>query len=379
VPVDNSASSSNESAPLKQVHLNAASFRSPSALFINIETENLQNIRTLVDSGSSDCFLDSHFALSNNFILKNLSKPLHLSLFDGSTAANGIIIQYTTQNIRLPCGAQHPVRFLLTTLDRSASAVLGYSWLHRHNPSIDWVTHEITFRTANTGNQPVDTSRSTSSCALPELSASSLNPAIAGSPNASLAPDLALSAKLRAAAAAIPISFIRASALAFLARLPSSHPQSITLSSIIEPDLLSARAANPIADAALAAEYADLRLQVPTEYYNYLDVFSKRKGTTLPPRRHHDHRIDLMDNSSPPFGPIYSLSKVEQLALRKFLDENLSNHFIRPSQLSAGAPILFIKKKDGSLRLAVDYRGLNKITKKDQYPLPLIPDLLDRL
>jgi hypothetical protein len=179
--------------------------------------------------------------------------------------------------------------------------------------------------------------------------------------------------------AAIPISFIRASALAFLARLPSSHPQSITLSGIIEPDSLSTRATNPIADAALAAEYIDLRLQVPTEYYDYLDVFSKRKGTTLPPRRHHDHHINLMDNSSPPFGPIYSLSEVEQLALREFLDENLSNHFIRPSQSSAGAPILFIKKKDGSLRLAIDYRGLNKITKKDRYPLPLIPDLLDHL
>ena len=52
---------------------------------------------------------------------------------------------------------------------------------------------------------------------------------------------------------------------------------------------------------------------------------------------------------------------------------------ICPSQSSAGAPILFIKKKDSSLRLAVDYRGLNKITKKDRYPLPLITDLLDCL
>jgi hypothetical protein len=80
-----------------------------------------------------------------------------------------------------------------------------------------------------------------------------------------------------------------------------------------------------------------------------------------------------MDDTTPPFGPIYSLSEVEQLALREFLDDNLKNQFIHPSQSSAGAPILFIKKKDGSLRLAVDYRGLNKITKKDRYPLPLSP------
>jgi len=79
------------------------------------------------------------------------------------------------------------------------------------------------------------------------------------------------------------------------------------------------------------------------------------------------------------FGPIYLLSEVEQLALRDFLDENLTNKFIRPSKSPASAPILFIKKKDSSLRLTVDYRGLNKITKKDRYPLPLIPNLLDCL
>jgi hypothetical protein len=50
----------------------------------------------------------------------------------------------------------------------------------------------------------------------------------------------------------------------------------------------------------------------------------------------------------PPFGPIYSLSEVEQLALQQFIDENLASHFIQPSQSSMGAPILFIKKKDGS-------------------------------
>jgi hypothetical protein len=155
-PAFNSASSSNASAPFERVHLNAASFRSPSALFIDIHTENIQNIRTLIDSGSSDCFIDSRFALANNFHLENLPIPLRLSLFDGSASANGLIIQFTTQKIRLPCGAQQPVRFLLTTLDHSASAVLGYSWLHRYNPLIDWVTHDITFRTNEDGSTSVE-------------------------------------------------------------------------------------------------------------------------------------------------------------------------------------------------------------------------------
>ncbi len=114
-------------------------------------------------------------------------------------------------------------------------------------------------------------------------------------------------------------------------------------------------------------------------YHEYLDVFSKSKGTTLPPCRTYDHKIKLENDATPPFGPIYSLSEVEQLALHQFIDENLANHFIHPSQSPSSTPILFIKKKDGSLRLAVDYRGLNHITRKDCYPLPLIPDLLDQL
>src|SRR5579863_2650195 len=74
---------------------------------------------------------------------------------------------------------------------------------------------------------------------------------------------------------------------------------------------------------------------------------------------------------------MYSLSETEMTALRQFLDENLRNGFVRPSNSAHGAPILFVKKKDGSLRLCVDFRGLNKIYKRDRYPLPLISDLLD--
>ena len=76
-------------------------------------------------------------------------------------------------------------------------------------------------------------------------------------------------------------------------------------------------------------------------------------------------------------GRLYSLSPFELDALRKFIDENLSTGFIHPTSSSHATPILFVKKKDSSLRLCVDYRGLNKLTKKDRYLLPLIADLLN--
>jgi len=116
---------------------------------------------------------------------------------------------------------------------------------------------------------------------------------------------------------------------------------------------------------------------VPPEYHDYADVFSKAKASELPPHRDYDLKIDLEEGTSPPLGTLYSLSPVELSALQTFINENLKTGFIRPTTSSHAAPVLFIKKKDGSLRLCVDFRGLNKITKKDRYPLPLISDLLD--
>ncbi len=80
-----------------------------------------------------------------------------------------------------------------------------------------------------------------------------------------------------------------------------------------------------------------------------------------------------------PFGPLYGLSCEDLLALKELIQENLSKGFIRASCSSAGAPILFIQKKDGTLRLCVDYRGLNDGTIKNRYLLPLIQKTLNRL
>ena len=84
-----------------------------------------------------------------------------------------------------------------------------------------------------------------------------------------------------------------------------------------------------------------------------------------------------MDESAkPPLGPIYPLSQSKVGALREFIDEHLAMGFIQPSNSPFGAPVLFVKKKDGSLRLCVDFQRLNAITRKDKYPLPLVSDLL---
>ncbi len=113
------------------------------------------------------------------------------------------------------------------------------------------------------------------------------------------------------------------------------------------------------------------------EYHKFMDVFSQAKADMLPTHCPYNLKIDLKEGAEPPLSRMYSLSQTEVQVLREFLDENLHIGFIRPSKSAHGTPILFIKKKDGSLCLCVDFHGLNHITKKDCYLLLLISDLLD--
>ena len=89
--------------------------------------------------------------------------------------------------------------------------------------------------------------------------------------------------------------------------------------------------------------------------------------------------IKLQSGTTPISRVPYRIAPAEMKELRAQLDELLNHGFIRQSQSPWGAPVLFVKKKDGSLRMCIDYRGLNKVTIRNKYPLPRIDDLFDQL
>lgn len=104
----------------------------------------------------------------------------------------------------------------------------------------------------------------------------------------------------------------------------------------------------------------------------------------LPPNRGTlDHAINLKHEDgkplTPPWGPLYNMSREELLVLRKTLTDLLKKGWIRASSSPAAAPVLFAKKPNGGLRLCVDYRGLNAMTIPDRYPLPLFKETLRQL
>ena len=110
----------------------------------------------------------------------------------------------------------------------------------------------------------------------------------------------------------------------------------------------------------------------------FADVFQPTPAG-LPPVRDVGHTIPLEPGGKPPFRPLYRLSPLEYEEAKRQITEYLAKGWIEPSSSPFGAPILFVPKKNGQLRMCVDYRALNKVTVKDRYPLPRIDDLFDRL
>ncbi|UTT91464.1 hypothetical protein NDA17_006076 [Ustilago hordei] len=115
---------------------------------------------------------------------------------------------------------------------------------------------------------------------------------------------------------------------------------------------------------------------IPKPYQHLRDVFDEVEADKLPHHTEHDLHLELIEGGKPPQGPLYLKGPKEMSELRRYLDENLEKGFIRPSKSLARSPVLFVPKKDGGLRLCVDYRGLNEITVKNRAPLPLIEEQL---
>ena len=313
-------------------------------------------ITALIDCGATGyAFVDENFVRHHQLPLTTLRTPRPLTVIDGREISSGDITHMSEAALLID---EHHERLpmFVTTLG-SYSLVLGIPWLRQHDVTIRFASNLVTLGSqyclAHCTEHPVTVFGVTQEPPEPIYDTTPPTPETPHpeSPTPS---------------APINISLIGAVPFARAARRQRLQIYSISVKEI---------------DKALSRneEYTDLRTLVPADYHDYLDLFSEAIGSQLPPHRKYDHTIPLKPGFEPPFGPIYSLSRNELIALKEWLDENLSKGFIRASSSSAGAPILFVKKGDGSLRLCVDYRGLNEGTLKNRYPLPLLRETLMRL
>src|SRR5258708_4147894 len=135
----------NNSASSMALHTSSLS---PNSFFLSLTSTSVRNplrpFCTLLDSGSSHSFVNEAFVMNNRLKFSYLPNPIPLKMFDGSTPSN--VSKKVWMPITFSTGEMHHLEFFVTNLDKNYSLVLGYDWLARHNPNIDWTETKITFR-----------------------------------------------------------------------------------------------------------------------------------------------------------------------------------------------------------------------------------------
>ena len=288
----------------------------------------------MIDSGASGNFIST--STVNRFGLATQSKEhgYELVAVDGSALPG---VSEETVPLQLVTQRHHEDIIFDVVEMANHHIVLGMPWLRQHNPTIDWKSRMLRFQECDcvVDSRPAHRQRS-------------------------VADERKGQTKARTACVAATST-------------KASSRQHDTGSA--GTDL-----GGQTGHEARVIEGSHVPSDIPEQYSKWKRLFQEEENANALPRHQPwDHEIRLEPGKQPTFGPIYALSEKELKTLREYLDENLARGFIRKSESPAGYPILFALKKDGSLRLCVDYRKINDITIKNRYPLPNIEELQDRL
>lgn len=276
--------------------------------------------RVLFDSGATHVFMSNSFATKSGLRIRAPSRSAEVQVADGKTLS---ILGTCFGKLQLGSYSAG-VSFHVTDISQDWDVIVGQSWLLQHCVVMDYGNCCLKgWKNGRQFNlQCLDSSRSSESVDPSEAM-----------------PKLLSIAQCRRS--------VRHGCKCFL----------VNVTSVSEtPDI------NPAVQAVLD-EYSD---RFPEDLQD------------LPPVRPVFHTIPLQDPASqPPFKPLYRLSPTELAEVDKQVKSLLAKGYIEPSSSPYGAPILFVEKKDKTLRMVIDYRALNKLTVKNRYPLPRIDDLLD--
>ena len=295
-----------------------ASVRASGQLIKLAGLVNSSTAVVMVDSGSTGDFIREEYVREHGIPVRQYERPKSVWLADGKQHT---VTHYTECVMHLGDIVESIMLSVIPLV--GYDVIVGTTWLKQHNPSINWSTGMVTVD--SNGKQ----------CVLPQLTENSSR------------------------------SIEMISALQFKREVEKGEQMYLAL---IQPAL---------------EESTDSKAPVLGDASHIInefkDVFPEDLPSGLPPRREVDHHIELEPGQIPPSKPTYRLSQPETDELKKQLADLLAKGYIRESKSPYGAPVLFVKKKDGTMRMCVDYRALNKITIKNKYPLPRIDELLDRL
>jgi hypothetical protein len=325
--------------------------------------EDIPQVSAFVDSGATFSFIDQTFVAQHNIHVVKKSTPIPVEVIDGRTIAFGVIAHETTP-LEL-CIGKHTEKIVLNIISILHHPIIfGLPWLEAHNPIIDWRSRTLTFSTQQCTSQKPHAQKNT----LSSLAKNHVvkNPKRVGT-NSSF-----FKSVMSSLAVKNPL-VVRTKPCLVKNLVKNLGQNTNPVQIFVDGAVLFYRAAKNLQVFTIHVNPANNKnpqseptlVKLPEKYKDFVDVFEKINVDQLPAHCPYDCLIDLEEGHSPPFGLIYGLSKPELQALHDYLTKNLAKGFVQHSKSLAGTPILFVKKKDGSLRLCVDYRGLNKITKKN--------------
>ena len=272
-------------------------------------------VNTLLDSGATGCFIDKSWALEWRIELKPLKNPIPVLNVNGTRNQAGDITHFVSIIIKIGKHAEN-LWCAITCLGKTP-LILSYTWLHKHNPDVDWSSGKIMLNKC------------------PQECQSLLETHFAK-----------LLWKIE-----IQETWIQA----------INHFEQKPAASV---------------DESLLEE---VQKRVPHEYWKYLNVFSKTKSERMPVRKPWDHGIDLKQDFQPKKGWLIPLSVDQQKEVEVFLDNQLAKEYIRPLISPQTSSVFFVLKKDGKKHMVQDYWYVNEFTVKNNYLLPLISQLVDKL
>jgi len=301
----------------------------PARLFKLRGTFNGHTATLLLDSGASSEFIDPEFARRCGLTLTSSDRTVKLA--DGSiVAAQG----RATADCALDAHKGTPVAFsacFTATPLEGYDAILGMTWLAAHDPLIGWADRTITLRTP-------------------------------GQPPRHIKPILDPNESSRVSTlASIGLNALRKA----IRRNEILEVYAIVLKPTASDAAAGTQKEDPIAEKILL---------------DFADVMPGKLPSGLPPTRGVQHRIDLKPGSRPPpVRPLRHQSPKDADVFQRYVRDLVENGQARESTSPYGAMALIVRKKDGTDRVVVDYRGLNEITVKNKYPLPLMDELFDRV
>ncbi|KAL9570381.1 hypothetical protein ACKAV7_005460 [Fusarium commune] len=247
-------------------------------------------------------------------------------------------------------GRNQGIDFDILPLDKEVDILLGINWLRRKNPHINWRTGQVTFSSDADSDDETITTNNERSQTLTEEDSMGTREAKPSPPPKGAKHKYTKGKKRR-----------NQHTLGLLRHQLHDLDEQLKLQKKLEEK-----------------EQQDRLKNIPEEYRIYEKLFKEELETKVPQHSRWDHEIWLKTDDLP-FQKIYNLNEKELTTLKEYLETELAKGNIRISTSSAGFPVMFVPKKNGKLRLVVDYRKLNALTIKDRTPLPLITELKDRL